>query len=382
MSATLTAGASLKEELGALVPVALRGLAAMQDERTGLFSHKTVVGPDGGLENRGVNRLYTGACVVGLLSSWAPLVEPHLAQVRRALDALLRDEERDPAVLATALWGAALSARPEAPRLARRLSALAKPGRLSSMELGLAVVALARWLRIGDRDDRAARDAARALAAELERRYLPRARVFAATGTQRLRNPALAGLTSFASQVYPVFGLCELAEATGVAPSRTVGAVCDFLVRSQGARGQWWWFYSTHTPKVIEGYPVYSVHQDAMAIMALLPATRVGAGEYLSAVTAGVPWVRGHNELGVPLIDPRAGLIYRSIQRPGGDADGLGGWSRRQRVAAYLAALSGRGRAAPESFEILRECRSYHLGWLLLAAAMAGAGVGAPAPER
>ena len=141
-----------------------------------------------------------------------------------------------------------------------------------------------------------------------------------------------------------------------------VKSVCDFLVRSQGEFGQWWWFYSTRAPKVIEGYPVYSVHQDAMAMMALLPATRVGAGDYLDALGNGLRWVTGHNELGQSLVDGRAGLIHRAIQRRGGDCDGLAGWSRPQRGAAYVAALTGRPRSAPSEFERLTECRSYHLG--------------------
>jgi len=370
MNATFTASTTLADELSALVPVALRGLAAMQDERTGLFSHKTVVGPDGRLANQGVNRLYTGACLVGLLSIQGGFVDP---QIERALDALVRSDDRDPAVLGTALWAAALGGRPEAPRLARELTGLTEPRRMSSMQLGLALAGLARWMRLGGRDDARSHKAARTLAAELERRYVSRARVFKATGVPRMRNPALAGLTSFASQVYPVLGLCELAEATAVAPPRAVGAVCDFLVRCQGPLGQWWWFYSTRAPKVIEGYPVYSVHQDAMAFMALLPATRVGAGDYVHALTTGLRWIGGTNELGLSMIDPHAGLIYRSIQRAGGDADGLAGWSRAQRVAVYGAAASGRPRPAPRRFEVLRECRSYHLGWLLVAAAMARA---------
>jgi hypothetical protein len=379
MNATFTASRTLADELGALVPVALRGLSAMQDERTGLFSHKTVVGPDGRLENQGLNRLYTGACVVGLLSIQGGFVDPHRAQIERALDALVRADERDPAVLGTALWAATLGSRAEAPRLARELSVLAEPRRLSSMQLGLALAGLARWMRLGEHDDPRSNKAARTLSAELERRYVPRARVFKATSGHRLRNPALAGLTSFASQVYPVLGLCELAEATAVAPPRAVGAVCDFLVRCQGPLGQWWWFYSSRAAKVIEGYPVYSVHQDAMAFMAMLPATRLGTGDYVHALRAGLRWIGGTNELGVAMIDPDAGLIYRSIQRAGGDADGLAGWSRTQRVAVYGAAASGRPRPAPRKLEVLRECRSYHLGWLLVAAAMAGADLDAAA---
>jgi hypothetical protein len=373
---TLSSGRSagtLANELSSLVPVALRGLSQMQDARTGLFSHKAYVDRGGQLTNQGANPLYTGACVIGLLSGQAGRAEPYLGQATRALDALLqRSAERDPAVLATALWGCALADRAEGRRLVERLAAVAEPRRLSSMQLGLAVAGLAGWLRTGERDAGRATAVARAFARELERRFRPEARVFSSIGGRGWRHPALLRMTSFAAQVYPLLGLSELARATGTAASPEVKSVCDFLVRSQGELGQWWWFYSTRAPKVIEGYPVYSVHQDAMAMMALLPATRVGAGDYLDALGGGLRWVTGHNELGQSLVDGRAGLIHRAIQRRGGDCDGLAGWSRPQRGAAYVAALTGRPRSAPSEFERLTECRSYHLGWLLLAAAMAG----------
>jgi len=376
---TLKSGRSagtLADELSSLVPVALRGLSGMQDERTGLFSHKAWMETGGRLTNHGANPLYTGACVIGLLSGEEGRAEPYLGQAARALDALLRrSSERDPAVLATTLWGCALAGRVEGQALVERLIAVAEPRRLSSMQLGLAVAGLAQWLRAGERDDGRTAAAARVLAAELKRRYVPQARVFSSIGGRGWRHPALLRMTSFAAQVYPLLGLCQLAQATDTAPPPEVKGVCDFLIRSQGELGQWWWFYSTRAPKVIEGYPVYSVHQDAMAVMALLPATRLGAGDYLDALAIGLRWIRGQNELGQSMVDGGAGLIHRAIQRRGGDCDGLAGWSRRQRNAAYVAALTGRTRRAPSEFERLSECRSYHLGWLLLAAAMAGGGL-------
>lgn len=370
MSTTVTPVTTLADELAALVPVALRGLSQMQDNRVGLFSHKARVGLDGKLTNHGVNPLYTAACVIGLQSIRAGRAEPYAGQTRQALSALVRADENDPAVVGATLWGCVAAERAEAPRLAETLVAGAQPPRWSSMQLGLALAGLARWVRAGEGQSRRATCAARAMADELERRYVSRARVFAATGGHR-RDPF--GMTSFASQVYPVLGLCELAEATATEPPAAVKRVCDFLVRSQGELGQWWWFYSTRAPKVIEGYPVYSVHQDAMAVMALLPATRLGIGDYREALTSGVQWINGTNELGQSMVNRRGGVIYRSVQRTGGDADGFAGWSRRQRAAAYRAGLTGRPRPAPEALEVLEECRSYHLGWLLLAAAMAGA---------
>ena len=363
---------TLADELGSLAQVALAGLEQMQDGATGLFSHKALLGPEGEFSNRGINSLYTAASAVGLLSSAPGRRAPHATQAQRALDALLkRGDESDPAVLGTTLWACVMAGRSDAPRLAVRVIAATRPRQASSMQLGLALTGLSRWLASGAGDGDATIRAARAISAELRCRYLAGAHVFAATGHSHGRHPALHRLTSFASQVYPVLGLCELAMATETAPPPEVARVCDFLVESQGDRGQWWWFYSTRARKVIEGYPVYSVHQDAMAPMALLPATRLQLGDYREPLITGLRWINGHNELQRSLVDRRAGLIHRAIQRRGGDADGLAGWSRRQRAAVYVAALTSRTRPAPRRLEVLAECRSYHLGWLLVAAARA-----------
>lgn len=357
-------------ELRPLVPVALAGLEKMQDT-AGLFSHKSLLEPDGTFVNRGVDPLYTAACVVGLLSCHEARRPPHTHRAARALDALLeREHERDPAVLGTTLWGCVLAGDERAPQVAQRLIGSLQPRRSSSMQLGLALTGLARWLAVGDAAAGVA-PAARMLAGEIERRFVARAHVFAATARPPTRNPLLQRLTSFASQVYPVLGLSELALATGTEPPPAVSRVCDFLAEAQGDRGQWWWFYSTTKRRVMEGYPVYSVHQDAMAPMALLSAGRVRVGDYARPLISGLHWVGGDNELGRSMVDPRAGLIYRAIQRAGGDADGFAGWSRGQRWSVYRGALTGRPARSPRELELLCESRSYHLGWLLVAAGMA-----------
>jgi hypothetical protein len=362
---------TLADELGALVPVALTGLEKMQDA-SGLFTHKSFLDSRGEFVTQGVNPLYTAACVVGLLSCQEGSRAPYAERAATALEALLqRTNESDPSVLGTTLWGCALSGHKAAPQVARRLISVLRTRQASSMQLGLALTGLARWLAASDPGSVGATATARTLAAELKRRFIPRADVFAATAWPPMRRPLLYWLTSFASQVYPVLGLCELALVTGTEPPVAVSRVCDFMVEAQGDHGQWWWFYSTTARRVMEGYPVYSVHQDAMAAMALLAARRLGLGDDVRPLISGLRWVVGDNELGRSMVDPRAGLIHRAIQRAGGDADGLAGWSRGQCRAAQLAALTGRPLPAPRKLERLAECRSYHLGWLLLAAGMA-----------
>ena len=168
-------------------------------------------------------------------------------------------------------------------------------------------------------------------------------------------------MTSFASQVYPVLGLCELALATETAPGNEVGPVCDFLVEAQGGLGQWWWFYSTRGRRVIEGYPVYSVHQDAMAPMALLELWEACRDARLSeAVARGLSWIDGNNELGVNMVDRTSGLVLRSIRRkPGYDRLWAGA-----KTAASVAGLSRQGVTA-RLIETNPTDRPYHFGWVL-----------------
>ena len=59
----------------------------------------------------------------------------------------------------------------------------------------------------------------------------------------------------------------------------------------QGKSGQWWWHYDYRTGEILEGYPVYSVHQDAMAPMALLALEEAGGGDYWAPIAKGLQWL-------------------------------------------------------------------------------------------
>jgi hypothetical protein len=180
---------------------------------------------------------------------------------------------------------------------------------------------------------------------------------------------------SFASQVYPLHGLAALHRLTGKPLPSEALAVARRLVDCQGPQGQWWWLYSTQASRIVEGYPVYSVHQDGMAFLGLVEIERLGGGSFMAALELGLDWLGGANELGTSLVDGDPPLINRCIQRSGSDADGSYGLSSanyRGAVARSLVPAIGRDRVAagPEGFEVLRECRSYHLGWLLYAHAL------------
>ena len=74
----------------------------------------------------------------------------------------------------------------------------------------------------------------------------------------------------FADAVYPIHALALYSALTGNRRALTVASRCAaHICELQGTAGQWWWHYDYRTGAVIEEYPVYAIHQDAMGPMAL-----------------------------------------------------------------------------------------------------------------
>ncbi len=365
----------------ALVSVAASALPQMVDPATGLYARKTLVGSSGEFINSEPSLLYSATTSVGILAADRLGLGRGLAElVPRSLDTLHRHAvtSRDPALLAAVCWASALADDRRLEAVLDRLLATVDSRTSSTMGLGLALAALATAAQQLRRRRKLIERATSTLAEALRTRFSPSAHVFDSLGRRRRpRDLAMSQMTSFASQVYPIHGLSEAVRLVGLPPPTEIARVCDRLCKAQGPLGQWWWIYHLRHQVVVEPYPVYSVHQDAMAFMALAAAERIGEGRYGAHLDRGLRWVYGTNELGTPLVCEDPPFIFRAVQRSGGDADGLAGWSRMQRSAAIRNSwIATRPHSQPpaETLELLRECRSYHLGWILYAATLMGPG--------
>lgn len=166
---------------------------------------------------------------------------------------------------------------------------------------------------------------------------------------------------SFADQVYPIYGMTQFSRAfgheeAGARAMKCARAICD----AQGPLGQWWWHYNSVEGQVVDGYPVFSVHQHAMGPMALFALGEAIQQDFRPWIYKGLKWINSQNELSFDMEDASAKLIWRCIFR-----------SRRS-LRRYLYTALGRysvpvqhGRA--EDLRVLFECRPYELGWLLYA---------------
>jgi hypothetical protein len=113
---------------------------------------------------------------------------------------------------------------------------------------------------------------------------------------------------------------------------------------------------------VLEGYPVFSVHQHAMGPMTMFALGEAAQIDFTPWIYRGLKWINSENELGCNMEDDSAQVIWRCQYRSA------------SQVKTYLKAALNLGDAtkpyeAKKDVKVLFECRPYELGWLLYALA-------------
>jgi hypothetical protein len=168
-------------------------------------------------------------------------------------------------------------------------------------------------------------------------------------------------IVSFGAVVYYLKALREYADATGDdGAARRFRAGVERMLAVQGPQGEWPWMIDVATGDPLDVYPVFSVHQDAMAMLFLFPALDDRMPGVEQAIRSSLAWSDGANELGEPLWQDDPPLLWRSVRRD----EGLRPQRRYARSLAWSLAHRA-GSYAGARATINRECRSYHPGWNL-----------------
>ncbi len=263
--------------------------------------------------------------------------------------------------MALTLWAGFVLGHPDRRVALERLRALhPETGAHPTVELAWVVAALT--LDAGAADD--LRDAAvRRLLASFD----PKIGVFPHVIGGDRQNKIASHVSCFADLVYPTQALAFYGQHTGSAEALYASRACaDYMCRMQGPDGQWWWHYDYRTGKVLERYPVYAVHQDSMAPMALFAAAEATGQSYDDAVRRGLLWLQSSPELQAgTLLDEGADLIWRKVARREPN--------KLSRYANALASRIGKNLRVP-GLDLLfpprtvdYEDRPYHLGWVFYA---------------
>ncbi len=293
----------VRDGVRALVELAPRGLKTMYlpDRHAFVQTIRGVAGPEGpSVVGEGENLRYGAISALGLALADVSTQSDVLAGdlVANLVDHLLEQaaEHADPGAVALTCWAAAETCGTVDPDLFARLRHwLDGTDSLPVVDLSWMLTAAVAALAVGSdvnvlrlRDD----VASRLLAAQGPAGIFPH--VDPVGAQSRLRRH----VGCFADQVYPIQALSRFAASTGqgrarAAANRCAARICEL----QGPAGQWWWHYDVRDGSVVEGYPVYSVHQHAMAPMALLDLAAADGDDHLLELTTGLEWLTTHPEV-------------------------------------------------------------------------------------
>jgi len=327
-----------------------------------LYVHCLRRGP-GGIAPEGLSRRYTAITLIGLAgenetAARAAAGGHSLHEVCGRLDQDI-EQSGNLGDVALALWAAKAINYPDRSRMWKRLVAL-QPVERSHPVVELSWALDAACIDPDAPEAGAIRDR---LASRLIRSYSPRSRVFPhVLGSSGSRSH----VSCFADMVYPIHALSNYFRLSGNRQALEAASGGGQLIcERQGPEGQWWWHYDHRTGDVVEGYPVYAIHQDAMGPMALFALNAAGGPDCSAAIQKGLDWLEYAPETGGSLVDEEADVIWRKVARR--EPGKLTRYAQAgiSLVHPALRVPGMNGLFPPRSIDF--ESRPYHLGWLLYA---------------
>ncbi len=355
---------TLEQSVAELCELAASGLVEMFDPERQLFCH-AYTRTQTGMRRQGLSHRYTMMTLLGLHSYERSGRRLPLA-IAPIFDALIRDTNwiASTGDLGLLLWTCAELVPDRLPEIYKKFRASEALNRFPdgqqgcTMEVAWYLTGLATCWRIGysDLPQQAEQIAG---ARQILLSNCGRSGIYghlARPGS--LKGHIRRGIGSFADQVYPTIALARLSQVLNDPDAReraqrTATTMCQL----QAPLGEWPWHYDSGSGRVVSRYPVYSVHQHAMAPMMLFATAEATGCDFNGAIYKGLAWINGNNELHRDFIEPSLNLVWRCIYlRP-----------RNAYVDAAQRYLGIRDGVAAAQPQIRYECRPYELGWLLYA---------------
>jgi len=349
--------------------LAIRVLPRMFPDDGGLFAFR--LRRDGGSDRlEGVSPRYTAIVLIAAATESPDVVNAILKgrDARTVCDHLIDAVSRtnDIGEAALALWAARLHAHDRAREALARVRSLDPvEGRWPTVEVAWCLTALTATSAVtGAQNNAGDESLATRIAARLLASFHRESGMFSHWPSGASGGGIRAHVACFADLVYPIQALSNFYQATGTdraidAARRCAATMCAL----QGQRGQWWWHFDVRTAKVVERYPVYAVHQDAMGPMALFSLEDATGEAHHDAVRKSIEWLATPVEIKRSLIDSDADVIWRKVARRE-----PGKLSRSTQAVASRLHPSLRAPLTDTIFPPVRidfESRPYHMGWIL-----------------
>ncbi len=319
----------------------------------------------------GTSRRYTATVLIGLANENDDITRPIFGETDKfeICDKLISeisetDEMSEPGEIALTLWAARVNEHQKSERVLKKLIAI-KPtfgNYWRTVELSWALSALS--VNSSQPTDATLADN---IARRLLNSFNTESHLFphwpVGSTSQFLRKHVLC----FADIVYPIQALSFYSKTFSNPRALEVANLCaKRMCQLQGQNGQWFWHYDVRTSKVIEKYPVYSVHQDSMAPMALIALKQAGGEDFSHAIEKSLDWlIEPPEPISNPIIDKKEKIIWRKVYRrePGKFVRAVNAIFSRLHPDIRLPAAD----IFFKPNKIDYESRPYHMGWILSA---------------
>jgi hypothetical protein len=355
-----------KPSITHLVELAIHGLELMYDDEEELFCHR-LKQTSSGTSKEGISQRYTIMTLLGLLRAESAGYQSPV-DIYATIDALYSNTEWVDNIgdLGLLLWLSSVSSRKldtfcATFDLENALHNYSDARKRLTMELAWFLTGLTYASRAEEKQRLHLEPLARRTYASLQSNQGKHGLFGHMAKRSSLAGAVRGHVGSFADQVYPIFAMAQFGQVFGMKEALQNSLQCaNAICRLQGPLGQWWWHYDAASGRVVERYPVYSVHQHGMAPMALFATQDACHADFREQIYKGLKWISGANELEQELENAAAGVVWRCI--------------RPAKWASYAARIRTLVGEEPDlgAAEILFECRPYELGWLLYAHASPG----------
>ena len=227
-----------------------------------------------GIKPIGVSNRYSAISLIGLLKAMRHGYNPPV-DLTKIMDRLMEEIKTDKNIgnFGLVCWAASMMDQPE--KYLQQLRSHIRE-RLASVDLVDTTLEL-QWLLTGAcklhmkcADKLWLEDIISQTYKKLSKNFKDESDLFCSQRSCRIKGRWKKNICYFSDQVYGIYSLCTYFEAFGdPTPLDQSLRIARKLCSLQGDKGQWPWLYDSRKGTVISMYPVYSVHQDSMAPMAV-----------------------------------------------------------------------------------------------------------------
>ena len=347
-----------------LINVAIKGLTSMFDRRTNLFCSRALREGDS-IRYEGSSYWETLNALLGLNEAFQydlPVSIDLAAATHYHIERAQRLSEPGPA--GVFLW---LTARSFPEYLAPLYDKIVFTDALDrfnenregrTRELSMLLIGLSE-VRLSDGEEPAYLDELAYMARQLLFVCYGGFGVFRSIHHQRQLSKKKTRYGTFSDQAFAMYAFMRYAQAFDDPQSMEIALECaKHMVRKQGELGQWWSLFDAHTGEVARKYPVYSLHQDALAPMVLFGLGERTGEDFSDDINDGVLWLHRRNEVDIHMVSKSLHVIWEGVHE-----------AKKKLYTEDIVPPKNirltKDKTRP--LDVGFECRPSHLGWLLFA---------------